>query len=74
MTVTQLIKELEKIKAKNPRAKVLVKWDTFASDDHTHMLVNTVEYIALPYDVDGSGYYRKDGTERIHLVVSLSGQ
>lgn len=74
MNVTRLIRELEKIAKKHPRAKVYAEAETFASDCYSHGLVNSVDVQWLTMS-DGDGYSieNKDGTEHQEFVVVLSG-
>lgn len=74
MTVTQLIKQLQKIAEKRPRAEVLAETDTFVSPDYSHGVVNSVVTEVLPMsDGDGFTIENKDGTEHCRFCVVLKG-
>jgi len=74
MTVTKLIKELEKIKKKSPRALVVVDTKTVGNPDYSHDLIHSVDVQILNWtDEDGYTSYNKDGSERQKLVVVLGG-
>lgn len=75
MTVTQLIEKLAQIQKTNPRAPVVVDWESVCSDDYSHGLVNSVDTDCINWtDGDGCTVINKDGSEHQKQVVVLSGR
>lgn len=72
MTVSKLIKELEKIKSKYPRIEVVVQWSTFENDDYSHSPIceDEIAIQLLPWAV-GDNFYLANGEERIKAVLTI---
>jgi len=75
MTVTQLIKKLQKIQETNPRALVVVDSESVENPDYSHGVVNSVSHDRINWtDGDGWTITNKDGSEHQRFVVVLSGR
>jgi hypothetical protein len=74
MTLNKFIKELQKLEKKyGKRKKVVVEWESFASDDFTHFQVNKIDAQVINWS-NGENFYLKNGEERQRLVITLKGR
>lgn len=77
MTVSKLIKELEKLKKKHgPRTQVVVSKKGMASlgqEEWSHIGVQSATQETILWMIDDN-WERKDGSERYKTVVTINGE
>lgn len=78
MTISKLIKELEKLKSKvGPSAQVTICKSGMRNldlgDDYTHCSLQNIQSNWIRFSIDDN-YELKDGSERLRHVVVLNGE
>jgi hypothetical protein len=77
MTISKLIRELQKMKKKTgPRATVVIdlaefKWNGSIILEYSHYTAGQVRDEYIPFEGKDGSKYNADGSERMRIVVSI---